>query len=81
MDISYVFITHDLTAVTYICDRIIFFKDGVAIEEVNQLNHLKYVKNEYSKQLLQAALQMNDMTLLNNEEIPPKSRQYYASVH
>lgn len=50
--LSYLFITHDLMTVTYICDRVLFFKDGKIIEQVDNINHLKNVKNEYSKALL-----------------------------
>ena len=54
--LSYLFITHDLTAVTYICDRVLFFKDGQVVETVNNTNKLKYVKDEYSKLLLGSVL-------------------------
>lgn len=54
--LSYLFITHDLTAITYICDRVIFFKDGNIVEQVDHMNKLKDVKNDYSKALLDAAL-------------------------
>ncbi len=59
IDISYIFITHDLTAVTYICDRVIFFHDGNIVEQVDNIEDLKNVKSDYSKNLLQAATQMN----------------------
>lgn len=52
--LSYLFITHDLTAVTYICDRVLFFKQGKIIEEVNEIHKLKEVKTLYAKQLLEA---------------------------
>ncbi|MDU6534447.1 MAG: ABC transporter ATP-binding protein, partial [Intestinibacter bartlettii] len=54
--LSYLFITHDLTSVTYICDRVLFFKDGQVVETVNNTNKLKYVKDEYSKLLLGSVL-------------------------
>ena len=59
IDISYIFITHDLTAVTYICDRVIFFHAGTIVEEATTIGDLKDVKAEYSKSLLQSATQMN----------------------
>lgn len=52
--LSYLFITHDLTAVTYICDRVLFFKEGQIVERFDKLSDLKYVKHEYSKSLLNA---------------------------
>ncbi|AOT69543.1 ABC transporter ATP-binding protein [Geosporobacter ferrireducens] len=60
MNISYIFITHDLTAITYICDRVIFFKEGRTVEEVHSIADLKNVKEAYSKALLHAAMRMNE---------------------
>ncbi|WP_294354212.1 dipeptide/oligopeptide/nickel ABC transporter ATP-binding protein [uncultured Clostridium sp.] len=54
--LSYLFITHDLTTITYICDRVIFFKDGNIVERVDDIDRLKEVKDDYSKALLDAAL-------------------------
>lgn len=54
--LSYIFITHDLLTVTYICDGVIFFKDGEIVEEVDDIHELKNVKNEYSKTLLEVCL-------------------------
>lgn len=50
-DISYIFITHDIQAAAYICDRIIIFKDG-QIEEIAQIEQLKDVRSEYARKLL-----------------------------
>lgn len=56
--LSYLFITHDLTAVTYICDRVLFFKEGEVVEEVNSIKELKNVKNQYSKKLLNSVMNL-----------------------
>lgn len=50
--LSYIFITHDLLTVTYLCDRVLFFKEGEIVEQVDDIHELKNVKNEYSKALL-----------------------------
>lgn len=54
--LSYLFITHDLMAITYICDRVMFFKDGNIVESVDNLEDLRYVKNEYSQLLLDSVM-------------------------
>lgn len=51
-NMSYVFITHDIQAAAYICDRVIIFRDG-QIEEIVRIEQLKDVKSEYAKKLLQ----------------------------
>lgn len=53
--LSYFFITHDLTVVTYICDRVLFFDDGRVVEEARSLAGLKEVKEKYSRKLLNSA--------------------------
>lgn len=54
--LSYLFITHDLMAITYICDRVMFFKDGNIVESVDNLEDLRYVKNKYSQLLLDSVM-------------------------
>ncbi|MGC8230046.1 ABC transporter ATP-binding protein [Pseudobacillus badius] len=51
-NLSYIFITHDLQAAAYICDRIIFFRSG-QIEEIVETVTLKDAQSEYAKKLLQ----------------------------
>ena len=52
---SYLFITHGIKTVAYICDRLIIFNNGQIVEEtaVQDLNKLK---EDYSKKLLDAIL-------------------------
>lgn len=56
-NLSYIFITHDLTAITYICDRVLFFKEGNIVEEISKIEELKNVKHEYSKALLNSVIE------------------------
>jgi nickel transport system ATP-binding protein len=56
MNLSYLFITHDLTAVTYLCQRVCFFADGRIVERVDSIDQLGQVKQEYSKRLLNAVM-------------------------
>ena len=48
---SYVFITHDIQAAAYICDRVIIFRAG-QIEEIIPTEQLKDVQSDYAKKLL-----------------------------
>lgn len=54
-NMSYIFITHDIQAAAYICDRVIIFKDG-QIEEIIKTEHLKDVKSAYAKKLVQSII-------------------------
>ncbi len=54
-NIGYIFITHDIQAAAYICDRVIIFRDG-QIEETINIEHLKNVQSEYARKLLNSLL-------------------------
>lgn len=54
-NMSYIFITHDLQAAAYICDRIIIFRDG-QIEEIVGIEQLKDVQSVYARKLLQSLI-------------------------
>lgn len=56
--LSYIFITHDLPSVTYMCDRVLFFYNGEVVEEVKDIKELKNVKNDYAKKLLNSVLEI-----------------------
>lgn len=51
-NMGYVFITHDIQAAAYICDRVIIFRNG-QIEETVKIEQLKDVQSEYARKLLQ----------------------------
>ena len=55
--LSYIFVTHDLLILTYICDSVIFFKEGRIVEKVDRLEKLCEVKDDYSKALLDAVIE------------------------
>ncbi|APH05827.1 ABC transporter ATP-binding protein [Bacillus weihaiensis] len=54
-NMSYVFITHDIQAAAYICDRMMIFRDG-QIEEIVNVEHLKDVQSVYARKLLQSLI-------------------------
>lgn len=55
-NLSYIFITHDLTAVTYMCDKVVFFNDGSIVEKVDDISNLSRVSNEYAMKLLSSVM-------------------------
>lgn len=53
---SYLFITHDLTAVTYMCDRVLFFNQGRIIACAENIEKLPEIEHPYARQLLDAVI-------------------------
>lgn len=58
LNITYLFIAHDLQAVTYLCDRIIFLYKGEVVENIDSLN-LSCIKNPYAKKLFDSVITFN----------------------
>ncbi len=55
---SYLFITHDLTAVTYVCDSVLFMHDGLFVEQAATLSELKNIGNTHARRLFDSVLGM-----------------------
>ena len=55
MSISYLFITHDIQAAAYICNRLIIFKEGRIVEKTD-ISDIGKVKDEYSKKLFNSVI-------------------------
>lgn len=58
MNMTYLFITHDLQVVANICDRILFLYQGEIVEELESSN-LLLAKNDYAKRLLNSVMLFN----------------------
>lgn len=58
LNMTYLFIAHDLQAVTYLCDRIIFLYKGEIVENINN-EELGNTKNAYAKKLLNSVMPFN----------------------
>ena len=56
-NLSYIFVTHDLLTIAYICNSVIFFKDGKIEEEISDIENLKNIKKDYSRKLLNAVIE------------------------
>lgn len=63
---SYIFITHDLSTVTYLCDRALFFNNGNIIEEVDNIKDLSHVKTDYAKELLNSVKTFDILNIYQN---------------
>jgi len=55
-NITYLFISHDLRVVRFICDRIAVMKDGRIVEEGNTSDIYSHPKHPYTKLLLSSVL-------------------------
>ncbi len=53
--LTYLFIAHDLQAVTKLCNRILFMYRGNIVEQINT-SELYHTKNEYAKRLLESVI-------------------------
>ena len=58
MNITYLFIAHDLQVVANICDRILFLYKGEIVEELESSN-LLLAQNDYAKRLLNSVMLFN----------------------
>ncbi|MFV0441414.1 MAG: ABC transporter ATP-binding protein [Lachnospirales bacterium] len=65
-NLTYVFITHDLTSITYLCDDVLFLHKG-KVEEVCKISEISKVKSEYANMLLHSVLDEDRNEELNEE--------------
>ena len=56
LELSYLFITHDLSLVSYLCNRIIIIQNGRIVEEGKTEEIINSPKSPYTKKLLDAAM-------------------------
>ena len=53
LGLTYIFITHDLTSITYLCDDVLFLYQGRVTENL-PVEHISETKDEYARKLLES---------------------------
>ena len=66
-NLTYVFITHDLTSVTYICHNVLFLYQG-RVAEVREVDCISQVEHPYAKKLLNSIVEFDDRGIISREE-------------
>lgn len=56
LNLTYIFITHDLTSITYLCDEVVFLKDGKITESL-KVKDLNKTTDEYAKKLIHSIIE------------------------
>jgi nickel transport system ATP-binding protein len=52
---GYIFITHDIQAAAYLCDRLLIVRSGEIVEAI-ETSKLRHVRSEYAKELLRKVI-------------------------
>ncbi len=58
--LTYVFITHDLTSVTYLCSRVLFLYQG-KVAEIRDVEDIAGVTHPYAKRLLESVMDFDQI--------------------
>lgn len=53
LSLTYIFITHDLTSITYLCDDVLFLYQGHVTEHLS-VKRINETKDTYAKKLLES---------------------------
>lgn len=58
LGLTYIFITHDLTSVTYLCDDVLFLYHGRITEHI-PVSHIAETKDNYARKLLASIIEFD----------------------
>ena len=58
LGLTYIFITHDLTSVTYLCDDVLFLYHGIITEHI-PVSRIAETKDDYARKLLASIIEFN----------------------
>ncbi len=56
LNLTYIFITHDLTSITYLCDDVMFLENGRVTEHI-RVEDISKTKDPYAKKLLHSIIE------------------------
>ena len=59
LGLTYIFITHDLTAITYLCDDVLFLYQG-RVTEYLPVAHISETTDGYARRLLESIIVFDD---------------------
>lgn len=59
LNLTYIFITHDLTSITYLCDDVLFLYQG-RVTEYMPVSRIGQTKDEYARKLLESIVVFDD---------------------
>lgn len=57
LGLTYIFITHELTSVTYFCDQVLFLYQGTGVEHI-VVSRIREAKHPYAVQLLSSVIEL-----------------------
>ena len=57
LGLTYIFITHELTSVTYFCDQVLFLYQGTGVEHI-AVSRIREAKHPYAVQLLSSVIEL-----------------------
>lgn len=60
---SYLFITHDLTTITYVCNRVLFFQDGLVVQQLDDISQLSHTQHPYVQRLRDSVPDLDEALL------------------
>ena len=55
LQLTYIFITHDLTSITYLCDDVLFLYQG-HVTEYLPVDKISQTKDQYARKLLESII-------------------------
>jgi len=75
LNLTYLFIAHDIQTITYLCDQVLFLYQGKILEQLPSCE-LSTAKNDYAKRLLASVITFDDYDYDENLPVVHDEPQY-----